>query len=405
MAIENDQKIKEILTKGVEEVISRSHLEKKIKAGEKLRVKFGVDPTSADLHLGHSVPLRKLKEFQELGHRAIFLIGDFTARIGDPSGRAAGRRTLSGKEIQKNVRDYARQAAKILDIKKIEIRYNSEWYEKKGADFLMDLASRFTYARLIERDEFQRRIKRGSDINMLELIYPLLQGYDSVELKADLEIGGTDQKFNLLMGRRVQKKYGQPQQDVMTLPLLVGTDGASKMSKSYDNFIALREAPPKMYGKIMSIPDTIIWHYFKLLTDLPSEEIGKMRQEVYRAVLNPREIKAKLAFEVVKIYHGAKSAQAAQTEFDRVFKGKKVPLEIPGVSIKEESVSILDLLAKTGLAKSKAEAKRLILQGGVKIDGVLQSDWQKTVEIHEGQIIQAGKRRFAKIKTRDGPIS
>lgn len=391
------QKIEELLTKRVEEVISRKHLGKRLKAGEKLRVKFGIDPTSTELHLGHSIPLGKLREFQELGHRVIFLIGDFTARIGDPSARLGVRKPLSKKEIERNMKDYIKQAAKILDIKKVEIRYNSEWYEKKGADFLMDLLSRFTYARLIERDEFKKRIKMDIDISMLELIYPLLQGYDSVELRADLETGGTDQKFNLLMGRRVQKKYNLPPQDIMTLPLLVGTDGEKKMSKSFNNYISLKAGPAKMYGQIMSIPDTIIWHYFKLLTNLPKKEIGKMSQEVSKNILNPGEAKARLAREIVSIYHSKRAAKLAEKEFKRIFKEKKLPSRIPTIFIKKSYLSILALLVETKLVSSKSEAKRLILQKGIKIDGVLKEDWREIIKIKKGIVIKVGKRKFAKI--------
>jgi len=395
--VTNPKKIERVLTRGVAEVISRKHLEKRLRAGEKLRVKFGIDPTAPILHLGHSVPLRKLREFQELGHQIVFLIGDFTAMIGDPSARFALRKPLTEKEIKKNMRDYTKQAAKILNMKKVELCYNSEWYKKKGATFLMGLTSRFTYARLIERDEFKKRMERGIDISMLELIYPLLQGYDSVELRADLEMGGTDQKFNLLMGRKVQKKYNQPQQDILTVPLLEGIDGVRKMSKSYNNYIALCEAPLKMYGKIMSIPDTIIWHYFILLTDLPLKEIEKMKKEVYQTILNPRDAKARLAKEIVTIYHGKKAALRAEQEFNRVFKEKKLPLKIPKIKIKERALNILDLLVKTKLASSKSEAKRLIFQKGVKIDGILQKDWQESVRIAKGMVIQVGKRRFAKL--------
>jgi len=395
----SNKKIEELLNKGVDEVINKNHLEKRLKSGEKLRVKFGIDPTSPDLHLGHSIPLRKLKQFQDLGHKVIFLIGDFTARIGDPSGRAERRKPLSEKQIKENMKDYIKQAAKILDIKKVEIRYNSEWYEKKGALFLFDLTSRFTVARVMERDDFKRRIKEDIDIGVLEIIYPLMQGYDSVELGADVEVGGRDQKFNLLMGRRVQKKYGQPQQDIITLPLLEGTDGVRKMSKSYKNYISLTEPPLKMHGKIMSIPDTIIWKYFKLLTDSPPKDIEDLKNKVqYLRILSPKDAKIKLAKEIVTIYHGKKAALAAEKEFERVFKEKKLPEKIAGVKIREKDLSLLDLLVKSGLASSKSEAKRLILQKGVKIDGKVQNDWRKIIETKKGLIIQVGRRKFAKLR-------
>ncbi|MEK7519205.1 MAG: tyrosine--tRNA ligase, partial [Patescibacteria group bacterium] len=287
MGENRQEKIEEVLTKGVEEVILKDRLEKRLKSKEKLRVKFGIDPTAPDLHLGHSVVLRKLKQFQDIGHKIIFLIGDFTATIGDPSDRSSTRSVLTKSQVKINMKDYIKQAGKILDIKKIEIRHNNEWYSKKGSDFFMDLTSRFTYARLIERDDFRKRIEKNTDISIQELIYPLLQGYDSVALRADLEIGGTDQKFNLLMGRKVQKKYNVPQQDIMTIPLLLGTDGVNKMSKSLGNYISLQEISSKMYGKIMSIPDTVIWHYLQLLTDFPIKEIERMKKEVGQNVLHP----------------------------------------------------------------------------------------------------------------------
>jgi tyrosyl-tRNA synthetase len=394
----NPQKIKNLLNRGVEEVISKKHLEKRLRAGKKLRVKFGIDPTSADLHLGHAVPLRKLKEFQDLGHQVIFLIGDFTALIGDPSGRIAARRPLKPEEIKKNMANYVKQAAKILDIKKVEVRYNSEWYGKKRMDFLMDLASHFTFARLIERSEFKKRIAKDIDITMLELLYPLMQGYDSVELKADVEIGGTDQKFNLLMGRRVQKKYGQREQDIMTLPLLIGTDGVMKMSKSYNNYIKLTETAFEIYGKIMSIPDKLIWHYLELLTDFPLKEIEEEKNKVYKRVLNPREVKAKLAREIVRMYHGKKAVFLAEKEFLRIFKEKKLPAKIPKIALKNKKINLLDLLTRGGLASSKTEAKRLIVQGGVKIDGRTRKDWREEIELKEGQVVQVGKKKFLRIK-------
>ncbi|MBA7599015.1 Tyrosine--tRNA ligase [subsurface metagenome] len=393
-----DQKIEEILTRSVEEAISKKHLEKRLKSGEKLRVKFGIDPTAADLHLGHSVPLSKLKQFQELGHKVIFLIGDFTAMIGDPSARTTARKPLTKKQIKKNMVDYIKQAARILNMKKIEVRYNSEWYGKKKAGFLMDITSRFTYARLIERDDFKKRIAEDIDVSMLELLYPLLQGYDSVELRADLEIGGTDQKFNLLMGRKVQKRYNQPQQDIMTVPLLRGTDGVRKMSKSYNNYIGLTESPGKMYGKIMSIPDTIIWHYFQLLTNIPLKEIGAIKKKVSQGILNPRDVKARLAQEIVTIFCNKKATLEAEKEFNKVFKQKQLPSKIPTVSVKQKELNILDLLTKTKLASSRSEAKRLIVQGGVKISGQVQKNWQKKIRIKKGIVVQVGKRKFIKIK-------
>lgn len=389
--------IDELLSRGVDEVIVKTHLERRLKRGDKLRVKFGIDPTSPDLHLGHSVPLRQLKQFQELGHQVIFLIGDFTAMIGDPSGRTALRKPLTRGQIRKNMKDYVKQAGKILNIKKIEVRYNSEWYDKKKADFIMDISSRFTVARLMERDDFKRRMKEDVDISMLEVTYPLLQGYDSVALKADVEIGGTDQKFNLLMGRKVQKRYSQPQQDIITVPLLEGTDGARKMSKTYKNWIRLTEEPFKMYGKIMSIPDVLLWKYLKLLTNVSLEEIEETKEGVRKVVVKPRDVKARLAREVVSIYHSKASALKAEKEFNRVFKEHKIPTKIKSYKLREKSLDILTLLTKTKLAPSKAEAKRLVEQGGVKVDGKVIKDWKKEISVKSNMILQVGKRRFIKL--------
>jgi len=393
----NIRKIKELLNKGVAEIIEKSHLEKRLKSGKKLRVKLGIDPTASDLHLGHSVVLKKLRQFQELGHQVIFLIGDFTAQIGDPSARLDKRRSLTRKEVERNMATYKAQASKILNIKKVEIRYNSEWYRKKNSSFFLDLTSRFTFARLIERDDFQQRIKKNIEVSMLELIYPILQGYDSVVLQADVELGGTDQKFNLLFARKVQKKYGQSPEDIVTVPLLIGTDGVRKMSQSLGNYIRLTEDPYKMFGQIMSIPDILIWHYFELLTDLPQKEIKKLQEKVQQFQLTPKDAKNKLAKEIVTFYYGKKIAEKTEKEFERVFKEKKLPSEMPKVKISERVLNILDLLLKLKLASSKSEAKRLILQKGVKINGLVEKDWRRNIRIKKGMILQVGKRKFVKI--------
>lgn len=394
----NSAKIEEVLTRGVEEVINRDRLAERLKSGDKLRIKFGIDPTSADLHLGHSIPLRKLKQFQDLGHQVIFLIGDFTAQIGDPSGRQDVRKTLTEREIKENMKDYVRQASRILNISKVEIRHNSEWYKKKGVGFLMDLSSRFTYARLIERDEFKKRIEQNIDVSMLELLYPLLQGYDSVALESDVEMGGTDQKFNLVFAKKVQKKYNQPEQDIITLPLLVGIDGVRKMSKSCNNFIKLTENPSVMFGQIMSIPDLLVWHYFDLLTNLSPEEIRVIKNKVSKTLLFIKDAKSLLAKEIVSIYHGREAGQTAEKEFERVFKEKELPSSIPIIKVQEKSLNILDLLTKTKLAPSKSEAKRVILQKGVKINGEIKEDWKEVLQIKKEMIVQVGKRKFVKIK-------
>ena len=390
---EQNRRIEEVLSRGVEEVIVKDDLQKQLESGKTLRVKFGIDPTSPDLHLGHSIPLRKLKQFQDLGHKVILLIGDFTATIGDPSGRATQRQQLDEKEVKKNMKDYLRQAGKILNIRKTEVRYNGEWYKKKGAYFLMELTSKITYARATERDDFQKRMKEGSDINMLEILYPILQGYDSVELKSDVEIGGKDQKFNLLMGRKIQKRYDMSEQDVVMLPLLEGTDGTQKMSKSYGNYISISEEPSQMYGKLMTIPDSLILKYVELLTDLSIEEV--------KNIPNPRNQKAMLAKEIVKMYHGEKEAQKAEEDFNKTFRDKKPTFkEFKPEKYEEFYPKVIDdgLVIVAGANSSVSAAKRLIQQGAVEINGVVDKDWKKSINLKIGDEIKVGERVFIKIK-------
>jgi len=393
----NSQKIEEILNRGTEEVIDKDHLTRELRSGKKLRIKFGIDPTSSDLHLGHSILLRKLKQFQSLGHDVILLIGDFTATIGDPSGQSAQRKQLTVAEVKKNMKDYTKQAGKFLDLKKVKIEYNGKWYNKKGEAFLLDLFSKFTVTRLLERDDFQNRLKGGLDISMLELAYPLLQGYDSVELKVNVEIGGNDQKFNLLTGRKVQKRYDLPEQDIITVPLLEGTDGVRKMSKSYNNYIGVSEKPSQIYGKVMSIPDELMWRYFELVTEVPLKEIEKLKQENQKQIISPRDIKAKLSREIVKICYSEKEAQKAENEFNRIFREKELPTDLVKFRVNRPEVPILELLVETGLVLSKSEAKRLILQKGVKINGEIKLNWQEIVKINRGTIIQVGKKKFLKL--------
>ncbi|MDP3991161.1 MAG: tyrosine--tRNA ligase [Candidatus Nealsonbacteria bacterium] len=382
------QKINQVLNRGVDEIIEKQHFIKRIRAGEKLRIKFGIDPTSPYLHLGHSIPLLKLKEFQELGHHIIFLIGDFTARIGDPSGRTSSRAPLSQKDVRENMKKYKQQAAKILNMNKVEVRYNSEWWDKIRLGEFMKLAAKVTYSQVSQRADFKKRLAEDEDFTVEEFMYPILQGYDSVVLEADLEIGGIDQKFNMLMGRRIQKKYQQKPQDVMTLKLLVGVDGERKMSKTFGNFIGIAESPQTQYGKIMSIPDKLVDDYFELCTRGSLKEIKK---------LSRRNKKAELARKIVSIYSGGKTAEEAEKEFSRVFKEKKLPSKIPTIRVKEKELNILDLLVIVKMSSSRAEAKRLVEQAGVKINGKIEKDWKKVVEIESGEIIQAGKRRFIKI--------
>ncbi len=387
---------KELLERGIEKVIVREHLEKRLLKGEKLRLKFGIDPTGSKLHIGHMVVMRKLREFQKLGHTIIFLIGDFTAKIGDPTGRLTSRPTLSEKEIQENMKEYQQQASKILDIKKAEIRYNSEWFGKMTSGDLLILSMQVTYQQVSAREDFKKRLARDEDFTVQEFMYPVLQGYDSVALKADIEVGGSDQEFNMLMGRRIQRKYGLEPQDVVTCPLLLGTDGR-KMSKSYDNYIGVTDPPKEMFGKVMSASDEVICDYFKLCTDVPMEEIDEIKREMKKGALNPRDAKARLAREIVAMYHGSPKAAAAEKEFEHIFKNKEKPSDMPVFQAKKTSYLICDLLVEAGLSSSKTEGRRLVEQGGVKIDDEVIADWKQEVALRSNMIVQVGKRKFVKI--------
>jgi len=398
MKINTDpKKIERILTRGIEEVIGKEHLKKKLLSGKKLRIKYGVDPTKPDIHLGHTIPLRKLKEFQELGHTIVFILGDFTAQIGDPSGRLKARVPLTAKQASKNAKTYLEQVKKVINIDKTEIQRNSQWYSKMRLKDIMKLAGFFTVARILERDDFTKRMKANIDIHLHEIFYPALQSYDSIAINSDVEIGGTDQKFNMLMGRTLQKRLNKPRQDVIVLPLLVGVDGKLKMSKSFNNYIGVTEAPKEQYGKIMSVPDRLVISYFELLTNLPPELIQRYKRAFQTKRVNPAVLKRKLAFEIVKMYHSGKEAKKAEEEFNKIFKKKKFPSRISKIQIKKKSLDILELLLKTKLASSKSEAKRLILQGGVKINGKVQKNWQEVIQIKKGQVVQVGKRKFVKV--------
>ncbi|MFC1686654.1 tyrosine--tRNA ligase [Patescibacteria group bacterium] len=390
--------IEELLTRGVEETINKKSLEEKLKSGKKLRVKLGVDVTAPDLHLGHTVPLFKLKQFQDAGHQIIFLIGDATTQIGDPSGKNKTRPVLTKKEIDKNAKTYLDQVNKILDLNKTEVRHNSEWFDKMGFSDLVRLSTHFSVARILERDDFTKRLKSKSDIRLHELFYSIMQGYDSYELKVDIEIGGTDQKFNLLAGRTMQKRLNQEQQDIITLPLVVGTDGKEKMGKSTGNYIGITESPKDQFGKIMSIPDETILSYFELLTDTPQEEIDGFRDALNKNSMNPRDIKARLAKRIVTRFHGKTEALKAEKEFNQVFRDKEKPTNIPEIKIDKNPVLLVDLIVENKLASSKSEAKRLMEQGGVKLDDKKITDPQGKIKLGNGQVLQVGKRKFGKIK-------
>ena len=396
--ITDKNKIDEVLSRGVEEVIVKENLEKRLESGKKLRIKLGIDPTGSVLHLGHAIVLRKLRDFQNLGHQVIFLIGDFTARIGDPSGRSAARKPMTDKEIEINMKSYAKQAGLILEMKKVEIRYNSEWLEKLNFEKLIMLASKVTYAQMAQRADFKERIKNDQDLNLQEFLYPMMVGYDSVVLKADVELGGTDQKFNLLMGRQLQKRYEQEPQEIITCPLLEGLSGGDKMSKSLDNYISLTERGEEMYGKVMSLTDNLIIRYFTLGTYLSLEKIAEIKQELDGGKVNPRDIKMRLAYEITKIYHGEKKAAEAREHFVKTVQKKEVPEEVKEWRTEKGNWKLIDLLVEVKLAVSKGEAKRLIEQGGIKLDGAAVNDINKIVEITDsGVLLQRGKRGFVKV--------
>jgi tyrosyl-tRNA synthetase len=394
----------DLIKYGAVEIIPEDELVKKIersiKTGKPLKVKLGCDPTKPDLHLGHSVVLRKLRHFQELGHIAVLIIGDFTAMIGDPSGRSKTRPQLSFEETRINGQTYFEQAKKILLPERVEIRYNSEWLGKMTFEDVIRLASKYTVARMLERDDFSKRYKSGEPISIHELLYPLAQAIDSVAIEADVELGGTDQKFNLLVGRDIQREFGQEPQVIITMPLLVGTDGVEKMSKSLDNYIAFNDPPFEMYGKTMSIPDELIYDYFLLTTDLSPTEIENIKKQLNDPSVNPRDLKRRLAWELVRMYHGVEEANKAQEEFDKIFVRKEIPEELEEFEIEQGDgkIRIVELLVQTGLANSKSEAKRLIQLGGVSIDGVKINDIDATVGLDKSFVIKVGKRKFLKIK-------
>jgi tyrosyl-tRNA synthetase len=387
------------LKRGAEEVLVESELIDKLEQGKPLRVKAGFDPTAPDLHLGHTVLINKLRHFQDQGHHILFLIGDFTGTIGDPTGKSSTRPPLSKEEVLANANTYEQQIFKILDREKTEVVFNSSWMGKLDATGLIQLAARHTVARMLERDDFNKRYNSGQPIAIHEFLYPLIQGYDSVMLKSDVELGGTDQKFNLLMGRELQKQYGQSQQVVMTMPLLEGLDGVQKMSKSLNNYIGIDEAPNEMFGKLMSISDTLMWRYFELLSFRPSGEIEGLKRQV-TAGANPRDIKFELAKEIITRFHNAKAAENAQADFIARFQQGAMPEDIEHKSIKlaEGSMAIANLLKDAGLVESTSEAIRMIKQGAVKIDGEKIEDQKLAIKKGSEHIYQVGKRRFAKIR-------
>lgn len=388
----------ETIKRGCDELLIEQELVDKLKTGRPLRVKAGFDPTAPDLHLGHTVLINKLRQLQDLGHHVLFLIGDFTAMIGDPTGKSATRPPLTREQVEQNARTYQEQVFKILRPEKTEVVFNSTWIGELGAAGMLKLAASYTVARMLERDDFSKRYKSNQPIAIHEFLYPLLQGYDSVVLKADLELGGTDQKFNLLMGRELQKQAGQPQQCILTMPLLEGLDGVNKMSKSLGNYVGIAEAPQEMFGKLMSISDDLMWKYIELLSFEPLNVIRQWKSEVEGGA-NPRDVKVRFAQEIVARFHSRAAAEQALMDFEARFQKGALPEEMPDVSIQvpENALPITQLLKQAGLVASTSEAIRMIEQGGVRLDGEKVSD--KALRLQAGVVViaQVGKRKFARV--------
>ena len=388
----------EIFKRGADELLVEAEVAAKLKRGTPLRIKLGLDPTAPDIHIGHTVVLNKMRQMQDLGHQVIFLIGDFTSMIGDPSGRNATRPPLTHEQIVANAQTYHAQASKVLDPAKTEIRYNSEWSEPLGAAGMIKLAARYTVARMLERDDFSKRFRGNQPIAVHEFLYPLMQGYDSVALKSDIELGGTDQKFNLLVGRELQKNYGQEPQCILTMPLLIGLDGVEKMSKSKGNYVGITDAPAEMFGKLMSISDDLMWRYFELLSFRPMAEIEALRRACAEG-RNPRDAKVMLAQEIVARFHSAADAEAALAAFESRFKDGAVPDEMPEVALATAGagMAIAQLAKQAGIVESTSEALRLIAQRGLKVDGDVVGDKGLVLRAGTVVVVQAGKRKFARV--------
>ena len=397
MAFDIDHHIA-VFKRGADELLVESELRAKLARGKPLNIKEGFDPTRPDLHLGHTVQFNKLRQLQDLGHHIVFLIGDFTGMIGDPSGRNAARPPLTREEIEANARTYADQVFLILDREKTEVAFNSRWLMALGADGMIRLAAKYTVARMLERDDFAKRYAAEQPIAIHELLYPLAQGYDSVALRTDVELGGTDQKFNLLVGRELQRQHGQEPQCILTLPLLEGLDGVNKMSKSLDNYIGITEAPGEMFGKLMSISDTLMWRYFELLSFRSLDEIAKLRAEC-SAGRNPRDAKVMLAQEIVARFHSRDAAERALAEFEARFRDHAAPANMPAVTLATAGAGmpIAQLAKQAGVAESTSEALRLIAQRGLKVDGDVVADRTLTIAAGRTVVVQAGKRKFARV--------
>jgi tyrosyl-tRNA synthetase len=387
-----------IFKRGADELIVEAELVEKLKRGKPLRIKEGFDPTRPDLHLGHTVQFNKLRQLQDLGHHIIFLIGDFTGMIGDPTGRNVTRPPLSREELEANAKTYTDQAFLILDRSRTEVAFNAKWLSALGADGMIRLAAKYTVARMLERDDFAKRYASGQPIAVHEFLYPLAQGYDSVALEADIELGGTDQKFNLLVGRELQRHYGQEPQCILTLPLLEGLDGVNKMSKSLDNYVGITEAPSQMFGKLMSISDDLMWRYYDLLSFRPLDEIARLKRECEDG-RNPRDAKVELAQEIVTRFHSRQAAQAALTEFEARFRDHAMPENMPEITLHSggKGLPLPQLCKQAGLTASTSEAMRLIEQRGLKLDGEVVADKSFVVTAGSTVVVQAGKRKFARV--------
>ncbi|MBU0671842.1 MAG: tyrosine--tRNA ligase [Candidatus Margulisbacteria bacterium] len=377
-----------IIKRGAIELLPEAEFIKKLEAGKPLRIKWGADPSAPDIHLGHTVILTKLRQFQELGHQVIFLIGDFTARIGDPSGKSETRKPLTPAEVKQNAKTYQDQIFKVLDKKKTRVVYNSHWLSKLKIEDVLNLAGKYTVARMLERDDFMNRYEQERPISIHEFLYPLIQGYDSVEVKADVEIGGTDQKFNMLVGRELQREFNEKPQCILTMPLLEGTDGVQKMSKSLNNYIGITEPPSEIFGKTMSISDDLMLRYYELLTDFPLAEIR---------ILHPKEAKKKLARLLVAQFYSDKEAEAAEAEFESVFKEGKRPQDVPLQQLAKSKYRAADLLKESGLAASGSDARRIIKQGGFKVNDAVVADENAEIDISEEKLLQKGKRNFLRV--------
>lgn len=388
-----------LLEENVATVDVKENLQRRLLEGKPLRVKMGFDPSAPDIHLGHYVGLKKMRQFQELGHTIVVIIGDWTAQIGDPSGRSVQRRMLSVEEVQANAQTYLDQFFKVVDEERAEVRWQSSWFGNFDLADVLRLTSKFTVAQMLQRDDFEKRYAAGSPIGIVEFLYPLLQAYDSVAVQSDVEMGGTDQTFNLLVGRDIQREMGQVPQDILTVPILVGIDGEMKMSKSLGNYVGIAEDPNEMYGKLMSIPDTVIETYLRLVSDIPTTVIDELIQGMADGTEHPRDVKDTLAADVVRIFHGQEAADAARDEFARIFRERLVPTDIPEVDV-DIPATIASLIVQAGLAGSNNEARRLVQQGGVRLDGEKVASTEGDIELTSPSVLQVGRRRFVRLNPR-----